>query len=273
MGVETTDDSGSKSRHPDHDALARELRSWFTTSNLEINYEVAQHWYGYLSNPEGPIGPRMILNIDDPLRVTSALRDARSFCGGQILTVWVDDRERWALLDETLRAAGCRPIKATTHLALVGLLQAEPGPTILQFENVDDEHLEEWAATKIMCFDDREVQPSGERISAEIFTRRAEMALTQLQLARLEAKPVGVLAFYVGNDQLVFNLGTRIPFRHCGVAQAMLTRWVEQGVNNNCRSLIINADDPGTPQELYRRIGFVDEIYWYQKYEFGALVS
>ncbi len=99
------------------------------------------------------------------------------------------------------------------------------------------------------------------------------MALTQLQLARLEGEPVGVLAGYVGNDQLVFNLGTRIPFRHRGIAQAILTHWVEQGANNNCRSLIINADDPGTPQELYRRIGFVDEIYWYQRYEFGALVS
>jgi ribosomal protein S18 acetylase RimI-like enzyme len=212
----------------------------------------------------------MILNIVDPLRVASALREARSSCGARRLTVWVDDRERWARLDVALRAGGGRAIKATTHLALVGSMRAAPGPTNLQIEDVDEEHLEEWAVTKIMCFDNREVRPSRERIGAEITTRRAEMALAQLQLARLEGEPVGVVAFYVGNDQLVFNLGTRIPYRHRGVAQAMLTHWVEQGVLNNCRSLIINADDPGRPQELYRRIGFVDEVYWYQRYEFDA---
>ena len=259
-------------RHPSHDALHRELRSWFTNSSPEINYEITQHWYGYLSNPEGPIGPRLILSIDDPLRVATALHEARSCCGGRVLTVLVDDRERSALLDETLRVAGARPIKATTHLALVGSLRAESGPTNLQIETVDDEHLEEWAITKIKCFDDREEQPSRERIATEMSTRRAEVALAQLQLARLDGEPVGVLACYVGNDQLVFNLGTRIPFRHRGIAQAMLAHWVELGVTNHCRSLIINADDPGKPQELYRRIGFVDEIYWYQRYEIDGLV-
>jgi hypothetical protein len=53
----------------------------------------------------------------------------------------------------------------------------------------------------------------------------------------------------------------------------MLARWVEEGVKRNCRSLIINADDPGKPQELYRKMGFVDEIYWYQRYEFDTVDS
>jgi hypothetical protein len=38
-------------------------------------------------------------------------------------------------------------------------------------------------------------------------------------------------------------------------------------VASGCRSLIINAEDGGRPAELYRRLGFVDEIYWYQKYD------
>ena len=271
MSDEATDDSGTSLVHPDHDALALEMRSWFTTSSLEINYEVTQHWYGFLRNPEGPIGPRLILNIDDPLEVATALHEAQTSCVGQILTVWVDDHERGELLDGTLRAVGCRSIKATTHLALVGSLRAKPGPSNLRIESVDDARLEEWAITKIKSFDDREEQPNRERIAVEMSTRRAEMALTQLQLARLDGEPVGVLAFYVGTDQLVFNLGTRVPFRHRGIAQAILSHWAEGG--GNCRSLIINADDPGRPQELYRSIGFVDEIYWYQKYEFEALVS
>lgn len=30
---------------------------------------------------------------------------------------------------------------------------------------------------------------------------------------------------------------------------------------------MINATDGGRPAELYRRMGFVDEVYWYQAYE------
>jgi GNAT superfamily N-acetyltransferase len=273
MSDEATSAGKSTRWHQDHDALAHELRSWFTNSSPEIAYEVTQHWYGFLSNPEGPIGPRLTLNIDDPSRVAAALLEAGSSCGGQVLTVWVDDRERWAQLDGTLQVAGCRPVKATTHLALVGSLKLQPGPLNLHIEDVDDEHLEEWAITKIKCFDDREEQPSRERITAEMSTRRAEMALAKLQLARLDAQPVGVVAFFAGSDQLVFNLGTRVPFRHRGIAQQMLARWVEEGVKRNCRSLIINADDPGKPQELYRKMGFVDEIYWYQRYEFDTVDS
>ena len=273
MNDEVSNTRDSIRWHRDHVELSRDLRGWFTCSNPEIDYEVKQHWYGYLSNPEGPIGTRLILNIDDPSRVATALFDAASLCAGQALAVWVDDRERWALLNEALQIAGCRPVKAMTHLALVGSLRVTSRLASLHIEDVGDEHLEEWAITKLKCFNDREEHPSRESIAAEMSTRRAEKALAQLRLARFDGEPVGMVAFYVGNDQLVFNLGTRTPFRHLGVAQEMLTRWVHEGVSQNCRSLIINADDPGMPQKLYRRMGFVDEIYWYQRYEFDTVDS
>ena len=76
-----------------------------------------------------------------------------------------------------------------------------------------------------------------------------------------------MLAYYRGPDQLVFNLGTRVPYRHQGIAQAMLTRWADAGTASGCRSLMINATEGGRPAELYRKMGFVDEIYWYQRYE------
>ena len=78
-----------------------------------------------------------------------------------------------------------------------------------------------------------------------------------------------MLAYYRGRDQLVFNLATRVPYRHRGIAQAMLTRWVEAGTARGSRSLIINAAEGGRPAELYRKMGFVDEIHWYQTYEFA----
>jgi hypothetical protein len=34
-----------------------------------------------------------------------------------------------------------------------------------------------------------------------------------------------------------------------------------------CRSLLINAAEHGQPAALYRRLGFVGEIYWYREYQ------
>jgi hypothetical protein len=141
------------------------------------------------------------------------------------------------------------------------------GATDLVFETTGRDDLEIWADTKIRAFDNTDAVPSAERLNAEIAVRSTELALSRLTLARLDGEPVGVSAFYAGSDQLLFNVGTRVPFRHRGVAQAMLSHWVNGGLASGCRSLIINADDPGAPQMLYRHMGFVDEIYWYQRYE------
>ena len=252
--------------HPHHDAVAREVRGWFVNSAPEINYVVHEHWYGYQSNREGPIGARLVLTVDDPLRVADAVDEARSESVAQDLTIWVDDRQRAAKLDDALLKIGAESVKATTHLALVGTLNAAAGPASLVLERVTEDNLEEWAITKIRCFDEAESEPDPDRLAAELAVRRGEAALATLQLARIDGEAVGVLGYYAGIDDLVFNLGTRVPFRHRGVAQAVLQRWVTDGQSTERRSYLINADDPGMPQNLYRRMGFVDEVYWYQRY-------
>ena len=252
-------------RHPNHDELTAELRSWFTNSAPEIEYYVTRHWFGYLSSGHGPAGPRLILDIDEPRDIVGALGDAKAISSQRDITVWVDDRERQRALDDGLRQAGCTPVKATTHLALVGDLTSHEAPN-LDYELIGTDTLEDWARTKIRAFDNTETEPSETRLAAELAVRGPELVLASLTLARLEGEPIGVSAFYKGADQLLFNLGTRVPFRHRGIAQAMLGHWVRQGQAARCRSLIINADDPGAPQMLYRHMGFVDEIYWYQSY-------
>jgi GNAT superfamily N-acetyltransferase len=253
--------------HPEHAALQRELRSWFTNSAPALGYVVATQWYGYLSEPGGVVGTRLILTVEDPRDVARALDDARQRSGG-VLTVWVDDRARCGRLDRALQDAGCKPIKSVSHLALVGGLAARSGPPSLTVHDVGPDSLEEWVVTKLKCFGDTEATPSTEQIAAETAVRAPEMALATLQLARLEGAPVAVLAYYIGTDQLVFNLGTRVPFRHRGIAQDLLRRWVAAGRAQGCRSLMINADHLGAPEALYQQMGFVDEIYWYQRYEF-----
>lgn len=61
--------------HPEHDALAREVRGWFTTSAPGIGYEVSEHWFGHLGNL-GPAQARVILGIDAREEVPAALASA-----------------------------------------------------------------------------------------------------------------------------------------------------------------------------------------------------
>ena len=250
--------------------MAQEIRGWFTTSAPEIGYEVGEHWYGYLSELSESTA-RLILVIDDPGALPAALAEARTASGNRELTIWVDDRERAARLDGALRDCGGQTDHATTHLALVGAMASHAGPENLEVEAVGEARLEEWASVKLRCFGDTEAAPPPDQLAGEVAAHRAELALTEHQLGLLGGEPVAVLACYAGTpDQLVYNLGTRVPYRHRGIAQAMLARWVDAGLALGCRSLIINADDGGRPAALYRRLGFVDEIYWYRQYELAA---
>lgn len=252
--------------HPEHDAVAAEVSGWFTASEPEIGYEVTEHWYGYQSDL-GSGQTRVILRAGEPGQVPAALADATAASGAGTLTIWVDDRERAARLDGALRRAGCQPGDATTHLALVGPMTDRAGPEQLVTESVDESGLAAWATVKLQSFGDTESAPAPDRLAQEVAVRRAELALAECQLGLLNGERVAVLAYYRGRDQLVFNLGTRVPFRHRGIAQAMLAGWVDAGMADGCRSLIINATDGGAAAALYRRIGFTDEIHWYQKYE------
>jgi hypothetical protein len=258
--------AGRTAVHPEHDAVARDVGSWFTTSAPEIGYEVSEHWYGYHSDLS-PGQARMILRMDEPDRVPAALADARATSGTRALTIWVDDRERAARLDAALRRSGGRPGEATTHLALVGPVTGRAGPESLVIKSVDDGGLEHWATVKLQSFGDTESTPPPGRLAQEVAVRRDELALAECQLGLLGGDSVAVLAYYQGPDRLVFNLGTRVPYRHQGIAQAMLGRWVDAGTADGCRSLIINATDGGRPAGLYRGMGFVDEVYWYRQYQ------
>jgi GNAT superfamily N-acetyltransferase len=254
------------STHPEHDAVAREVSGWFTTSAPEIGYEVSGHWYGYQAGL-GPAQARVILRVDDPGQVPAALAEARAAGGARALTIWVDDRERAARLDAALRRSGGQPAEAITHLALVGPVTGRAGPGHLVVESIDDAGLEQWATVKLQSFGDTESAPAPGRLAQEVAARRGDRALAECQLGLLGGEGVAVLVYYRGRDQLVFNLATRVPYRHRGIAQAMLTRWVDAGTASGCRSLMINATEGGRPAELYRTMGFVDEIYWYRRYE------
>lgn len=252
-------------RHPHHFLVAATVREWFTHSAPEIRYEVVERPYGFL----GILAPgwtRLILTVDTPADVAGALADASKLAGGGGIHVWVEDRTRAALLTPAIEAAGWRSGPATTHLALVGQFKRRAGPEGLVVRAVGESAIEEWARVKIQAFSDSEEDPADDVLERELALRRAELPIAAHLLAYLDDEPVAVLAHYLGADQLVFNLGTRVLFRHLGIAQAMLAHFVANGEESGCRSLMINAHEGERPLLLYRRLGFTDEVYWYRTF-------
>ncbi|HEV8065639.1 MAG TPA: GNAT family N-acetyltransferase [Acidimicrobiales bacterium] len=253
-------------RHPEHDAIRAEIRSWYTESLESVGQVVSRHWFGYLRRPDDNAGARLVLTVGSPSQVAPALDAARQECGPGEISVWVDDRQVARRLHSALRAAGSVPGGSTVHLGLVGDIERHPWPPGLTVVDTTPATLGDWAVVKLQSFADSQEIPDDRQLAKELEARRREAPVARYQMGVVDEEPVAVLACYPGRHQLVFNLGTRLPYRHGGIARAMLAHWVDQARAAGASSMLINADDLGRPAALYRRLGFVDEIYWYQKY-------
>ncbi len=255
-------------RHPEHDAVSAEVRSWYTDSTPSIDLAVVSTGYGFLTHSESRAElKRLVLTVDTPGEVAPALSAAGDFLGTQAFDVWVDDRGRADRLAGALRSAGLEPDQNTVVLALVGDIRAERRTEGLTLEDVTDlDQLSKWVAVKIQGFADIEDPPTPQQLDGELANRRAEWPVCRYQLARLDGEEVAILGHYTGGDQMVFSLATQLAFRHRGIAQTVLARWSQEGDDQSVRSRLINCDDGGPADALYRRLGFVDEVYWHRRY-------
>jgi GNAT superfamily N-acetyltransferase len=112
-------------------------------------------------------------------------------------------------------------------------------------------------------------------LEEELAARRAEWPISRYEIGSVDApgtadgsEPVAILAHYTASlDQMVFLLTTLVPFRHRGIAQAMLGHWAERATAAGARSLLINCDEHGRPAQLYRQMGFTDPVYWHRRYQ------
>ena len=115
-----------------------------------------------------------------------------------------------------------------------------------------------------MGFDDSEDEPSREGIDAELRQRAAEAAGSgRFLLARVGNEPAAICGLHDEDERFVFLLATRVPYRHRGIARALLEH-VRGGADP--RPTLINCTEGGRPEALYRSLGFTDVVH--RRHEF-----
>jgi GNAT superfamily N-acetyltransferase len=203
--------------------------------------------------------------------VPALLADVRASLRDVSVGLYLDDRRADALLGPALVAAGCRRAAAETHLVHIGdapVVQPVPGVVL---EPMTPTTIVEWSTTKLQGFASSETAPDPERLAAEVAVRRAELAgAGRFLFARTGREPAAILGLYDGADRHIFLLATRVPCRGRGIARWLLCHVIAEACADSCRSVLINCDPVDTPIQLYRRLGFTDEVYWRQRYEPAA---
>ncbi|HUY99365.1 MAG TPA: GNAT family N-acetyltransferase [Thermomicrobiaceae bacterium] len=262
-------------RHPEHDRLIEAVPGWYTRSFPDMGYRVERRSFGFYARNDRAAGANRVtlrdLGVGD---VPALLADLRRSYDGEAVRILVDDRSLDAGIGPPLLATGCVLSATETFLAHVGPLPALPEVGGLTIEPGDEANLTEYAATKLKGFADSEAEPAPEALAAELALRRAELAGDgELLLARVDGEPAAILGAIAGPDWLIFQLATRLPFRGRGIARCLLGRALAAARERGGGAVLTNADPQDTPVQLYRRLGFSDEVYWRRTYLLPAAAS
>ena len=264
-------ESTQQRRHPEHDRLVEEVRSWYRSTIPALGYRVERRRFGlYRRNVENPDSALVIVESVVPDEAPEFLADVSRYFGDRAVSIWLDDRKLDTTLGPALVSAGASRDEASTYLAHVGR-----GPEPVQLSGitvkpVTAEALRDYVLVKLKGFANSEGEPRVEHIDKELALRRSELAsVGRFLIARVGDEPAAILGYYDGNDRLIFNLATRVPFRNRAIAKHLLCRLLLESYDGGCRSVIINTNPDGTPIRWYRGLGFTDEVYWSRSYMFG----
>jgi ribosomal protein S18 acetylase RimI-like enzyme len=261
-------------RHPNHDEIVTAVSAWYRRSYPEMGYNVERRRYGWYSSNAASrtVG---LVTVDDvsPDDVPTFLADVRAYFQSTIATLAVDDRMLDEQLGPVLMAAGCLRENATIYLAHVGELPEASVPQALEVVTCDETLLEEHAIAKRKGFANSEEDPLHAEVIEEMALRTAELAGNgRFAIARIGGEAASTIGWYSTDDAFIFDLATRVPYRHCGIATALIRHVLEAEYRDGARSVVINADEDGRPAQLYRRLGFTDEVYWRQAYRLQGAV-
>ena len=251
--------------HPAHDDLVQEVRSWYIHDYPGLGKVVERRRFGYYSQIQKTgYCDIHIVEPFDPAEASAFLADVRAFYGERRVHIFTHGRAVDRRLSDGLGQAGCTRGGAKLYLAHVNTGEspmAESGPG--RIEPVTRRNLLDYAITKLKAFADSEEEPERAAVEANMALRRAELdADGSFLIARVGDESAGIIGWYEGADRYIFNLATRTPFRNQGIARQLLSYVMADTYALSKRSLLIATDPTDTPVQFYRRMGFVDEIYW-----------
>ncbi len=255
--------------HPAHNALVQEVRSWYIQDYPALGKIVARRRFGYYSRIQQTTYCDIhILEPFDPAEASAFLADVNAFYQGRPVHLCTHSQAVDSRLSAALEQVGFARGAAMLYLAHVNSgvsHQVESGPA--QIESVSPRNLLDYAISKLKAFAGSEEAPTQAAVEAEMAIRCADLnADGAFLIARVGNEAAGTIGFYEGPDRYVFNLATRVPFRNQGIARQLLSRVLADTYALGKRSLLIATDPADTPVQLYRRMGFVDEIYWKRKW-------
>ena len=239
-------------RHREHDAVARAVRGRYHHPAPSLGYDAAPRPYGVLAT----LGDtRRAIVTSRNLRA----RDLSALVADDVTEAWVEDREWVEQLGPTLVGVGFEAGPATMFVALVGDVRASVPETLVLRPARD---VEDFARRKLTYFADG-APPSEADLAREMATREREVDLADFYLVEVDGDVAAILAAYRGEDVTTYLLATDPSQRSRGVGSGALAAWV---ASTSARAHVINALDGGRPGELYRRLGFTDEVYWYRRF-------
>ena len=243
--------------HPQHDAVAATVASWYQTAHADQGYEVEDRRFGvYRTNRNAPTWGAVTASLFEPNDVPAFVDDVDGYFGDRDVTIEFTHEPP---AKQALIASGWSDFDETVYLAHVGEFPPTPDAVM---ESVDSSTLEAFARVKLQSFADSDDEPEPSTLTTEVSMRSAELRGDgRGLLATVDGEPASMSAYYSGGDYFVFLLGTRLPFRGRGIASAILRRIVDEARASAARSVVINARAGGRPEALYRGLGFSDEVY------------
>ena len=258
-------------RHRHHDAVAASIRAAYAQPHPEMGWAAEERRFGiYRRNAKAATHPNVIVRDLAPGDVEEFLNDVRGYFGAgpRSARIMIDDRELDSTLGPVLEATGLPLDERTSFVAHVGDVPDPPPVAGIAIETVGEGGLEEYEDTRCRGFADSDEPTSQKELDWRTNLRRAEMTGgANYWLARIREEPAAVMSWYDNEDRLIFSLATRLPFRRRGIASHLLCRLLGDSGRKDTRSVVINANEAGAPIELYRRLGFTDEVYWHATYE------
>jgi ribosomal protein S18 acetylase RimI-like enzyme len=260
-----------RNRHPDHDRLAAEVRGWYTVADPRGGYQVERRPYGFYGRALREHVNRVTIAGLAVSNVEPFLADLREYFSGGPVRIVVDDAALDRQIGGTLIAGGCVADHSLVYLAHVGEVPTPPAVHGLSVETVVEQTLRDFVTVRIKGFADSEAEPPAAQVDDEIVRRRDAIAAgAHFFLARIDGVPAAVAGWRDGPVRFVFQLATRLPFRGRGIATALLCGLLADAYARGCASVVINTDPAGLAIRLYRRLGFVDEVYRQQRYDFNT---